>query len=110
MKKESEGAANAPNSPANEERLTRLLKGFGIGPTLDLCRVESKNGALFLYIPCTLRDKLALNGERSLVGICEGNSLVLVKDSQLVALLRPLVLKMRQAAAELRARTLAVSV
>lgn len=73
-----------------------IIKLCGLEPVLELCRIETKHSGLFLYIPKALREKLDLNGEKSLIAYCDGNTLLLVKDSKIEEMLKPMILEMRQ--------------
>ena len=82
--------------------LDDLLIGLGLDERVELCRLDRKNGAAFLFLPQQIRDRLALTSERYLVAFVEGEILVLIKDTQLAERLRPVILARRQQAVRVR--------
>lgn len=84
------------------ENADGLIKRLGLDGQLDLCRIEMKNGALQLFIPRLLREKLQLNGEHYLIGYADGNTLLLVKSSELEERLKPEILQARKTYARMR--------
>ena len=85
---------------------TDLNEQFGLNPTLELCRVEFKNGSLFLFVPRAIRDKLHLNDEHFLIAYCEGNHLILIKDKEMEQLLKPQILAARKVYASMKAKAI----
>ncbi len=79
-----------------------LIKLFGLGPILELARIETKNGSLFISVPRAVRDKWNLKDERRLIAFCDGDSLLLVRDTKVVELLKPQVVAAREVRTKLK--------
>lgn len=84
------------------KRAIDIIKALGLEPIIELCRIEFKNGALFIYIPRAVREKLNIQNEHNLIAVCDGNSLFLVKDGQLEEILKPDILRAREMYAKLK--------
>jgi len=90
----------------NINRKLEVNKLLGIDNVTDMCRIDVKNGSLCLNIPRILREKLNLSEEHYLIGICEGNTLILIKNSQLEKMLKPHMLKTRELYARIKEKVI----